>query len=205
MVDDEVAPLNLSKKEPALEVPLNLSQKPVYGIPSLQTYTQGEIKNATWGIIDASSVNEEYHESTEEQKQTAAFALCQLDQCEQSKQTEDSSETTAYFSKYTETKAKDVLNNHQSSSTSLHDNCRTSTTVSDSTETDKTHTSSKFPDPKSTLDVNCPTPHSEGTTVVPSEPKTKGQKKTGRHGMQNAKRSRDSVPSNRILRKRLCC
>lgn len=220
VADDEVAPRNLAKKEPAVEVPLNLSLKSIYDIPKSQSHIQGEIENATWGVMDASSVKEQNEDSTDEQKQTAAFALCQLAQGKLSERTEDSSQTAAHFSKYTETSANDGPNNHPISSTSLHDNCTTSSppgtpqskisikegdeAVSDSTETDKTN-SSKFPDPESALDVICPTPHPEGPTVVPSEPKTKRQTKARRRGMQTAKRNRDSAPSTRILRKRLRC
>lgn len=214
--DDDVAPINLSKSEPASEVPSSLSLKPISGIPTSQTHIQGEIKNATWGIMDASSVKKE----NDEQKWTAAFALCQLAQWNLTEQIEHS-ETSTHFNKHTETSANKGLNNHQISSTSLHNNCITSNpavipqnkistkesgkTVSDSTETDKTNSSSKFPDPESALDVNCSTPHPEVTTVFPSEPKTNGQTKARKRGMQNAKRSRDSVPSNRLLRKRLRC
>ncbi|KAB5523722.1 hypothetical protein PHYPO_G00155760 [Pangasianodon hypophthalmus] len=209
VADDDVAPLNLSKKEPDFEFPLNLSLKQISGIPTLQTHIQGEIKNTSWGITDANSVKEENDDSTDEQKQTAAFALCQLAQWNLSEQTE-CSETSTHFSKYTETGANDGLNDHQISSTSLHNNCISSNpavmpnkistkesgkTVSDSTETDKTNSPSKFSDPETSLDVNCSTPHPDSTTVFPSEPKTKGQTKAGRRGTQNAKRSRDSVPS----------
>lgn len=221
MADEEVAPLNLSKKEPAFEVPLNLSLKPIHGVATSQTHIQGEMKNATWGFMDASLVKKENEDSTDEQKQTAAVALCQLSQWKQSEETEDGLETTTHFSTYTETRANNVLDNHQISSSSVQGNCITSNpvvvsqnkistegstkTILDSTETDMTHSSSKSPDPKSALDVNCPTPHPEDTTVVPSEHKTKGQAKAGRRGIQNAKRSRDSIPSHRVLRKRLRC
>lgn len=204
MAVDEVAPLNLSKKD---------------GVLTSQAHVQGQIKNAPWGITDARSVKENNDDSTDEQKQTAAFALCQLAQWKLSEQTEDSSETTAHFSKNTETDANNVPNIHQISSTTLHDNCITSnpavtpqneisTKESDktafcSTERDKTDSSSKCPDPKSALDVNCPSPHPEGTTVIPSEPKTKGQTKARRRGQK--KRSGDSIPNDRILRKRLRC
>lgn len=184
-----------------------------------QTVIQGEINN-TWGITEGSSVTGEHDDSADEQKQTAALALCQLAQWNISEQNKDSSETIAHYSKYTDTSATEVSTNPQTSSTTLHDTCTSSNpgimhqnqisategdkTAPGSTETDKTQ-ASKYPDPKSALGVNCTTPHPEDTTVIPSEAKIKCQTKAKRRGTPNVKRRRDSIPSSRILRKRLCC
>ncbi|KAI5623500.1 zinc finger protein 750 [Silurus asotus] len=215
-VDDDGSPLNLSKKEPASEVPLNLSIKPTSDMPTSQTPTQVDIKNTTWKIMDARSVEEENDDSADEKKQTAAFALCQLAQWNLSEQTEGS-EMSKHLIKTAETNANYVLNRHQNSS-SPHNNSITNnpsdvpqnlipanetaeTLASDSPETD----SVKIPHLKPGEDVNCATSHSDSTPVYPSEFKPRVQTKAGRRGTQNAKRSRDLVPSNRVLRKRLCC
>lgn len=219
VADDEVAPLNLSRKELAVEVPSNLYLKQTSAVPTSQTHTQGEINN-TWGITEGSSLKGEIDDSPDEQKQTAALALCQLAQWKWSEQEEDSSVTTTPYSMYTETSASDVPTNPQISSATLHDNFMASNpaimpqnkisaterdkSVPGSTETDKMHPS-KVPDSRSALDVNCPTPDPEDAIVIPSEPKTKCQTKARRRGMQNAKRTRDTIPSNRVLRKRLRC
>ncbi|KAK2818296.1 hypothetical protein Q7C36_022229 [Tachysurus vachellii] len=212
VTNGDVAQMNLSNNEPAFEVPLNLSLKPIAGIPTSLSHIQGQSKSTTWGTMDSSSLKEENDDTTDEEKRTAAFALCQLAQWNLSEQIE-SSETSTHLSKFTETSPNDGLSNHQISSTSFHANCirgnpvaipedKISFEESDSTETEKTNFSSEFPDPKSTLDVNCSTRYPDATTVTETNPRTKIQTKSRRYGT-SAKRSTDSVPRNRVLRKRL--
>ncbi|XP_026992199.2 zinc finger protein 750-like [Tachysurus fulvidraco] len=213
VTNGDVAQLNLSKNETAFEVPLNLSVKPISGIPTSLSHIQDESKTITWGTMDSGSLKEENDDTTDEEKRTAAYALCQLAQWNLSEKIE-SSETSTRLSKFTDTSTNDhQISNHQISSTLFHANCISSNLVaipentfsteeSDSTETEKTNFSSDFPDPKSALDVNCSTCYPDATTVTDTKPRTKIQTKFRRYGT-SAKRNTDSVPSNRILRKRL--
>lgn len=167
-------------------------------MPTSQTRTQGGGKTATWGIKSASSVEEGNNGTADEKEQTAAFALCQLAQWDLSKQTGHSD-----MSRYRETGADDGLNNHQTSVTSDPAGNKTSNNEKNQTLRNCTVTEETEPE----LDVNCSSTHPDGPADFPSQPKPKPKNRTKaeRCGTRNVKRSRDSVHSSRILRKRLRC
>ncbi|XP_036412959.1 zinc finger protein 750-like [Colossoma macropomum] len=226
--EEETTPLNLSKKEHTrlttsahpntresfLEIPLNLSLKPSSSTPPSQTQSQDHLhmEGVSQDAMDTIAPQDQ-DDTTDEQKHTAAFALCQLAQSSLPDQMQ-SSETNAHFSKYAKTSTDERLNNDKivcapalnnytdSSATDTSQN-KTSThetveTASDSSDTTKTNIP-ELPNPESAVDVTCPTTCTEDVTVFPSKSKAKAE----RGGTQNAKRKREPAPSNRTLRKRL--
>ncbi|XP_066517579.1 zinc finger protein 750-like [Hoplias malabaricus] len=228
--EDEAAPLNLSKKkqisvsaslhlksrERFLEIPLNLSLKTTSGSSPTPAHSEGPLHMEDMSQGNADSIPpQDQEDATDEQKQTAAFALCQLAQCSLPDQRQ-SSEVGVLFGKYDNTSPKEGLDNHQTmSSPALNNpisrspldtdlnstpNQETTKTASDCPEPAKTF-SSEPSQPESTMDINCPTPSIEDTTDYPSKPQVKAE----RSGSLNVKRKHDPAPSNRILRKRLRC
>ncbi|XP_017539106.1 zinc finger protein 750-like [Pygocentrus nattereri] len=228
--EQETTPLNLSKKElirlttsahpktreSFLDIPLNLSLKPSSSTPHSQTQSQDPLhmEKVFQGAVDTMAPQDQ-DDTTDEQKHTAAFALCQLAQSSLPAQMQ-SSETSAQFSKYATTNTDEGLNNDKidcaqalnnymdsgatdtsQNKTSTHE---TAETASDSSDTTKTNIP-ELPNPESAVDVTCPTTCTENVTVFPSKSKAKTEK----GGTQNAKRRRHLARSNHILRKRLRC
>ncbi|XP_072513058.1 zinc finger protein 750-like [Salminus brasiliensis] len=211
--DEKSAPLNLSKKEQIpvppthLEIPLNLSLKSSSSTPPSQTQAQGPLpmEEDAQGITDTIALQDQDDDTADEQKQTAAFALCQLAQCSPSNQTQGS-ETSTHFSRYSNTSAEDdhIVCSPPPNNPINPVDTSTQATVRTSSEPAETP-STEIPHPGSTSNANCPEPCADNTTVFPSEHKVERQAKVERGRTQNAKRRRGPGPSKRILRKRLRC
>ncbi|XP_076845557.1 zinc finger protein 750-like [Brachyhypopomus gauderio] len=230
--DGDLTPLNLSMKEKKrlttlpnswenpLELPLNLSHKLPSCTPPSQTQQEPpHITDATEGIVGTPAEQDQDRDCSDEQKQTAAFALCQLAQG--SLPDRRQSYKTSTFTEYTSNGAGNSLSNNGITSTPVvndHISSRSEDTsldhVSiqktvqtglDGPETDKANSTSETLNPEPVIVDNSPPYCNKKTAVLTSKPEVKGQMKATRRESQKAKRKSDSVPSNRILRKRLRC
>ncbi|XP_007234304.3 zinc finger protein 750 [Astyanax mexicanus] len=218
---EDSAPLNLSKKERSpettpshLEIPLNLSLKPLSSRPPSETQFQSPppMQEDTQRITDTVAPEDQEEQTIDEQKQTAAFALCQLAQCDPLTEMR-SLEVNPHFSKNSNSSVDDDLAKDQTISTPPTSPRETSTHRQISTtEMDKTaldisetikNNSSEISRPESTLDANCSEPCAEDATVISSKDKVDHRLKEAERGQTpNVKRKRDPAPSKRILRKR---
>ncbi|XP_026883404.2 zinc finger protein 750 [Electrophorus electricus] len=231
--DGDLTPLNLSTKEKIivttpvlpntwehpLERPLNLSHKLCSSSPHSQPQPQDplHIKDTIEGIMDTPAERGQDRDYTDEQKQTAAFALCQLAQGNLPDRMQ-SSETNAYFNKDASVGAGNdlsnsgitsaaVLNNHISSKpadTSLDQDSsqKTGHIELDSPEPDNANSTSEPLNLESAIADNSP-PYSTKIAALPSKPEAKSQMKVTRYEARKVKRKSDSAPSSRVLRKRL--
>ncbi|KAI4892594.1 hypothetical protein NFI96_025834, partial [Prochilodus magdalenae] len=203
--EEETSPLNLSKTEQtrltsghpesSLEIPLNLSLKTCSSTPPSQTQSQAPLQTAeaSQGALDTTAPQDQ-EDPTDEQKQTAAFALCQLAQCSLPNPIQPS-ETSAQHANTSSDEGPNIDQTlYASASGSPTDTSQeTVETASGSSAT------SERPSPEAAMDV---TACAEGdVTGFPSSSTVKAK----RSGTQNAKRRQDPAPSRRILRKRLRC
>lgn len=201
--EEETAPLDLSKKEPIpktrdslTDAPLNLSLRSFSSTPLSQTSLQGSLntEEASRGTV-ATVASQDQEDTTDEQKHTAAFALCQLAQGSLPEQPQ-SSETGAQFNKHVDFRADEDPDNappwNQLVSSSPTDSCQNKMSTQESVKTDNLEL---LP---SATDASSPISCTEDAS------KHKARRVERVRG-QNAKRRRGSAPSKRIPRKRLCC